>query len=55
MKTYVSTDNRPTVPSIEIKSLRTFSSKSWRVASVSLSSSVGFEGTLDTVANWEYL
>lgn len=55
MKTYVSTDNRPTVQSIEMKSLRTFSSKSWMVASVSLSSSVGFEGTLDTAANWEYL
>jgi len=32
-----------------------FSSKSWMVASVSFSSSVGLEGRLDTAANWEYL
>ena len=38
-----------------LSSLRTFSSKSWMVASVSFSSSVGFEGRLDTAANWEYL
>lgn len=51
MQTYVSIYYRPTVQSFEVKSLRTFSSKSWMVASVSFSSSVGFEGTLDTAAN----
>ena len=37
------------------RELGTFSSKSWMVASVCCSSSVGFGGILVAWENWEYL
>lgn len=40
---------------MEGKELRTFSSKSWMVASVCCSSSVGFGGIVVAWENWEYL